>query len=189
MCDPVTTAEVHCGPIWSLLAGNATRTREAPGTGRAGTLSKRSIAPGEKPELKPGCNRSGGKQMPTGSTTAIPMDIELTEEQQYMLRKVQVEAQSLTREELIEALCNSWEARYRQRQILMAMARDLGVRMELTEEYPWQPPETEEEFEEILGYVPTERQANEYLKELWENARMEIDMDEIVLMPDEESGD
>lgn len=113
------------------------------------------------------------------------MDIELTDEQQYTLRKVRLEAASMSREELIEALCDSWEARYQQRQVFISMGRNCGLSFTLQEEYPWQRPETEEEFEEILGYVPTERQAEAYLQELWENARMEIDMDEIVLTPDE----
>lgn len=117
------------------------------------------------------------------------MDIELTDEQQYMLCKVRLEAQSLRREELIEALCNSWEARYRQRQLFESVSRDMGVEFSLTEEYPWQRPETEEDFEELLGYVPSDEEASRYLQGLWENARMEIDMDEIVLTPDEESGE
>lgn len=127
--------------------------------------------------------------MPIGSAAANPMDVELTDEQQYMLCKVRVEAQSMSRDELIEALCTSWEARYQQRQLFISMGRGIGLNFALTEEYPWQPPETAEEFEEVLGYVPTERQAEAYVNELWENARMEIDMDEIVLTPDDESGE
>lgn len=116
------------------------------------------------------------------------MDNELSEEQQYMLRKVRLEAESMTREELIEALCDSWEARYQQRQIFASMGRQFGLTFTVREEYPWQRPETEEEFKEHLGFVPTENEAEAYLKQLWENARMDIDMDEIVLTPDEESG-
>lgn len=117
---------------------------------------------------------------------AAIMDIELTDEQQYQLRKVQVEAESMSRQELIEALCDSWEARYRLQQVFASMGEQYGLRFNLREEYPWQRPETEDEFKELLGYVPTEGQANAYLQELWENARMEIDMDEIVLAPDED---
>jgi methylase of polypeptide subunit release factors len=116
------------------------------------------------------------------------MDDELSEEQQYMLRKVRLEAESMSRQELVEALCDSWEARYRQRQIFTSMGQQFGLSFTVREEYPWQRPETEEEFEEVLGFVPTENEAEAYLKELWENARMDIDMDEIVLTPDEESG-
>jgi hypothetical protein len=116
------------------------------------------------------------------------MNNELTEEQQYMLRKVRLEAASMNKEELIEALCDSWEARYQQRRIFTAMGRQFGLSFAIREEYPWQPPETEDEFKEVLGFVPTENEAKAYLKELWENARMDIDMDEIVLTPDEESG-
>lgn len=117
------------------------------------------------------------------------MDAELTDEQQYMLRKVRLEAQAMSREELIEALCSSWEVRYQQRQAFISMGRSVGLRFSLTEQYPWQPPETLEEFEAVLGYVPTAEQAEAHVKEMWENARMELDMDEIVLTPDEESGE
>lgn len=116
------------------------------------------------------------------------MDGELTDEQQYMLRKVRLDAQSMSREELIEALCSSWEVRYQQRQAFISIGRSVGLNFSLTEQYPWQPPNTEEEFREVLGYVPTDQQAEAFVNELWENARMEIDMDEIVLTPDEESG-
>lgn len=106
-----------------------------------------------------------------------------------MLHKVRIDAQALSKENLIEALCNSWEARYRQRQLFMAIGREAGLSFSLTEEYPWQRPETAEDFEALLGYVPTDKEASEYLQRIWEDARMEIDMDEIVLTPDEESGE
>lgn len=115
------------------------------------------------------------------------MDIRLTDEQQYMLCKVRLEAQSLNRDQLIEALCDSWEARYRLQHVFQHMGESLGMGMQIREEFPWLRPETEEEFKDVLGYVPTDQEAKDYLNGLWENARMEIDMDEIVLTPDDKS--
>lgn len=114
------------------------------------------------------------------------MDGELSTEQQYMLQRLAMEAKGMSREQLIEALCDSWEARYRQRQCFISSSRSAGFVFQMEERRPWQQPETEEEFKEILGYVPTEEEANAYLKDAWETATMELDMDEIVLMSDEE---
>ena len=44
------------------------------------------------------------------------------------------------------------------------------------------PPESDSEFEEIFGYIPTDEEAEEYIKYHCEIASMEeLDMEEIVL--------
>jgi hypothetical protein len=114
-------------------------------------------------------------------------NVELTTEQQYLLRKVEVHARQLSRDELVAAVCNAWEERLKLKQTFLALSREAGFVFSLVERYPWQPPETEEEFEAILGFVPTEEEANDYLRDLYETATMELDMDEIVLTPDDDA--
>lgn len=113
-------------------------------------------------------------------------DDQLTTEQEYLLKRVRVEAQKLDRGELIDALCDSWEARFRLKQTFLSMSREAGFIFMLQERRPWRQPETEEDYKKALGYVPTEDEKKAYLKHQWESATMELDMDEIVLTPDED---
>ncbi len=115
-------------------------------------------------------------------------DMELTSEQKYLLRRVEIEAKAMSKDELVEALCTSWEARFKLKQTFIANSREAGFMFFLEERHPWQQPETREEFEDLMGYAPTEDEANDYLREMWEIATMELDMDEIVLTPDDDSG-
>jgi FMN phosphatase YigB (HAD superfamily) len=112
--------------------------------------------------------------------------VKLTTEQQYLLRRVAVEAQDLSRDELIEALCDCWEARFLQKQIFEYSSREAGFVFQVKERLPLQQPETEEEFTAIFGYLPTEEEAMAYLEDLQQIATMELDMDEIVLTPDDD---
>jgi hypothetical protein len=113
-------------------------------------------------------------------------DIELTAEQKYLLKRVELEASAMSKPELVRALCAAWEARFKLKQTFMANSREAGFIFYLEERHPWQPPETEEEFASLMGYVPTEDEASEYIRELHEVATMELDMDDIVLTPDED---
>jgi len=118
----------------------------------------------------------------------IGMDMELKQEQQYLLRRTALEAQSMSREDLIEALCGALEARFRERAYFEGIFRSHGMSVRIAETYPWQRPETEEDFKELLGYVPTQEEAERYLEERFRDATMDLDMDEIVLTPDPDHG-
>lgn len=110
---------------------------------------------------------------------------QLTEEQQFILRRVHLEAQELSREELIEALLESWEVRFQLKASFMMFSREAGLSFRLDEARSPAAPESLEDFEEIFGYEPTEEETIDYMRSLYENATMEIDMDEIVLGTDE----
>ncbi len=97
-----------------------------------------------------------------------------------------MEARDLSRDELIEALCDCWEARFLQKQIFAYSSREAGFCFQIEERLPMQQPETEEEFTAVFGYLPTEEEAMAYLEELQGIATMELDMDEIVLTPDDD---
>tara|TARA_Y100000589_G_scaffold119364_1_gene113649 strand:- start:5658 stop:5993 length:336 start_codon:yes stop_codon:yes gene_type:complete len=105
----------------------------------------------------------------------------LSEEQQFILRRVELEAQELNREELIEALLASWEVRFKLKSSFMEFSRDAGLSFRLEEARSPSAPESLEDLEEIFGYEPTEEETIDYMRSLYENATMELDMDEIVL--------
>ena len=109
----------------------------------------------------------------------------LTEEQQFILRRVELEARELDREELIEALLASWEVRFQLKATFLQFSREAGLSFRLDEARSPAPPECLEDLEQIFGYEPTEEETIDYMKSLYENATMEIDMDESVLGTDE----
>ena len=67
----------------------------------------------------------------------------------------------------------------------MEFSHQAGISYRLDETRSPAAPESMEDLEEIFGYEPTEDETIEYMKSLYENATMEIDMDEIVLGTDE----
>jgi hypothetical protein len=109
------------------------------------------------------------------------MDENLTHEQSYLLRRIELEANDLSREELITALLDCWEARFRQKQIFLSTTRSAGYIFRMDEGATLLAPETEEDFTTIFGYVPSDEEAEDYMRGIWENATMELDMDAIVL--------
>lgn len=113
------------------------------------------------------------------------MEEELTMEQTFILHRLAEEAKGMSREQLISALIESWEMRFRIKQNFMATTREAGYMFKMEERRPTRQPETEDELAEILGYEPTEEEIANYMRDVWENATMELDMDEIVLSRDE----
>lgn len=113
------------------------------------------------------------------------MEEELTIEQEYLLRAIAQEAQSLSREELFNALLSCWEARFRQKQIFLATCRHAGFAFKLDEGATMFTPENLTDLVKIFGYIPSAEEANDYMKSMVETATMELDMDEIVLESEE----
>lgn len=104
----------------------------------------------------------------------------LTMEQEYLLRRIALEAQELTQEELISALCDSWAARFQQKFTFMKMSRSAGYSFKMQEKAPCGVPKTQEEFAEMMGFTPTIKQAEEFAQELYQDASMELNMEEII---------
>lgn len=113
------------------------------------------------------------------------MEGHLTTEQEYLLKRIEIECGELSREQLLEALLDCWEARFRQKQFFLAQSKSAGYLFKMEEGATLCAPETEEEFEEIFGYVPSEEEAEEYVSRMWETATMELDIDAIVLESEE----
>lgn len=113
-------------------------------------------------------------------------DDSLTLEQAFLLQRVRLEAQDLDRDKLIDALCAAWEVRFRGKQAWLSMARQAGLLLQLEERHPWQPPKTRAAYERWLGYMPNATECEALLKHQQELATMELDMEAIVLTPDED---
>lgn len=104
----------------------------------------------------------------------------LTLEQQLSMRRMALQAKTMTRSQLVNALLHAWEQRFMERRNFLEMAHGMGVAARLTDMSLQRPPRTKREFTEIFGYLPTTEQAMEYLEELHETATMELDMERIV---------
>lgn len=50
----------------------------------------------------------------------------------------------------------------------------------MQEKAPCGVPKTQEEFAEMMGFTPTIKQAEEFAQELYQDASMELDMEEII---------
>ena len=109
------------------------------------------------------------------------MEEGLTLEQAFLLHRMAAEAREMSREELIDALLESWEMRFRLKQNFLLTTREAGYMFKMEERRPLRQPESEEELIELMGRVPTEEEMRDYMREIWEDATMELDMDEIVL--------
>tara|TARA_Y100000589_G_scaffold332248_1_gene390755 strand:+ start:6606 stop:6947 length:342 start_codon:yes stop_codon:yes gene_type:complete len=109
----------------------------------------------------------------------------LTQEQQFLLKRVEMEAAHLSKEELIDALVDCWEARFRLKQAFTEYSRDAGMAFRLEEARSPYAPETIEDLTQLFGYEPTDEEALDYYQSVFES-NMEVDMDEIVLGHDNE---
>ena len=109
---------------------------------------------------------------------------ELTEEQQFLLRRVGVEATELSRIELIEALVSCWAQRLAMKQVYenVLAENEIGFRMQ---EVIGVDLTSDEALTGIFGYRPSDQEAEEYMEDAIEAATMELDMDAIVLTPED----
>ena len=109
----------------------------------------------------------------------------LSTEQQYLLRRIHLEAQSMSREQLVRALIRATEEKLRLKQYFASISSG-GIRV--VEGQACRLPEDEDGLREIFGHLPTESEIEAYYEQQYETATMEVDMDEIVLTPDEDFG-
>lgn len=112
-------------------------------------------------------------------------DCELSMEQCLILRRLEIDARQMSRAELVAALCHSWEARFQMKNVVHEFCRCNGIGFRLEETSSLSLPESAEDLVRVFGYVPSEQEAEDYVRGLVEAATMELDMDEIVLMPDD----
>mgnify|MGYP001225037715 CR=1 FL=1 len=113
------------------------------------------------------------------------MKDDLTHEQQFVLHRLALELKDYSKEELIEALLSCWEARFRQKQIFLASSQEAGFSFNFNDGMAVMPEAAVKEFEQSHGYKPTWEDAEDYMESIAEEACMELDMESIVLEPDE----
>jgi hypothetical protein len=108
---------------------------------------------------------------------------ELTEEQQFLLARVGVEAAELSRNELIQALIACWEQKLTMKQIYESVLDEHNISFRMQELMPIDIT-SEEVLTGVFGYSPSDQEAADYVVDAMESATMELDMDEIVLSDD-----
>ena len=113
------------------------------------------------------------------------MPIDLSLEQQFTLNKISIEIQNFSREELIVALLDSREARFRLKAAFLDSAREAGFNFKLNEGTAIISNTACDEFEAENGYAPSVEEAEEIMQNLFDEANMELDMYAIVLESEE----
>ena len=109
---------------------------------------------------------------------------ELTEEQQFLLARVGVEAAELSRTELVEALISCWAQKLAMKQVYESVLNEHNIGFRMQELMPIDVT-SEEVITGVFGYSPSDQEAADYVVDAMESATMELDMDEIVLTPED----
>ena len=110
------------------------------------------------------------------------MNPELTMEQAYLLHKISLEIRNYSREDLIEALLDCWEGRFKQKQVFLTASQDAGFAFKFTEGVAFLPAK---EVDDDDSDVALSEKDEETLQEMLDSANFELDMDAIVLGKDE----
>lgn len=110
---------------------------------------------------------------------------ELTQEQEFLLARIGVEALQMSKVELVEALVASWYSKYVLKAAYEQVLQDNGLCFNIQERNPCCDPTDVESMAALFGYSPTPEEAEEYFSQAIEDATMELDMDEIVLTPED----
>lgn len=111
---------------------------------------------------------------------------QLSLEQRFLLQRIRLDASTMEHEPLVTALCDAWEARFRLKQIFASMSREAGFSFVVEERLPWRRPESDADYERVFGYIPSAQEREAFLKYQEETVTMELDMEAIVLTPDED---
>lgn len=104
--------------------------------------------------------------------------LELSQEQEFFLRRLEHVMASMSRQELEEALHDAWEELFHLKQRWRLANHLEGTHCAMEPRYVMAPPETMEEMRIVLGYEPTRQEAQRFLEQL-EEARMDVDLEEI----------
>jgi hypothetical protein len=110
---------------------------------------------------------------------------DLTQEQEFLLARVTVEAMEMSRQELIEALVEAWYTKFQVRAAYESILQAEGLCFNISERVPCCDPTDAKSLASLLGYEPTAEEAEDYFCQAVEDATMELDMDEIVLTPED----
>lgn len=109
---------------------------------------------------------------------------ELTQEQEFILARVGVEAAEMNRHELIEALISCWAHKLTMKQVYENVLAEHEIGFRMQEVMPVDLT-SEEALTGVFGYSPSDEEAEDYVNDAMESATMELDMDAIVLTPED----
>ena len=110
---------------------------------------------------------------------------DLTQEQEFLLARVTVEAMEMSKTELIEALVEAWYTKFQVRAAYESILQAEGLCFNISERVPCVDPTNSESLAALFGYEPTAEETEDYFCQVVEDATMELDMDEIVLTPED----
>jgi vacuolar-type H+-ATPase catalytic subunit A/Vma1 len=115
--------------------------------------------------------------------------IELSLEQQFQLRELRLRLARMSREELIEMVLDEREDFLLQTNYYREMMRDMGMDVSEVADMSLVLPETEEDMIKHFGHVPSDEEVaaliSERIEACQEAARMDVDIEAIVLGVDE----
>lgn len=105
-------------------------------------------------------------------------------EQEFLLARLATEAQSWSKPELIEALVGAVAQRFATARMYtdILAANGIGFRLQQGIAVDFT---DENALTNLFGYRPTDAEVEEFATDVMEVATMELDMDAIVLAPDE----
>jgi hypothetical protein len=113
------------------------------------------------------------------------MDIQLTIEQAYELKRLELSARSMSRDRLVHELLMLQCRLYATKSTMESCARSMGVTLRLEERIPVGVPDSMEELEDMLGYSLSEEEASDYMYQHVMAESGELDMEAIVMGADE----
>ena len=108
----------------------------------------------------------------------------LEPEQEFALAKLIADCQSLSKDELIDALVGAVSQRYALMQLYdnVLAENGIGFRLEAARVFDFT---DERALKELFGYTPTDAEVEELANDAYETATMELDMDAIVMAPED----
>ena len=115
----------------------------------------------------------------------IAVEINLSLEQSLSLRKLALELEEMSRQELIEAVLEEREQRLLQERFFLASMAAEGIPAEVDDAFELALPETEEDMIAVFGHVPDDEELSDYVNRQieahMEAARMDVDIEAIAL--------
>lgn len=116
------------------------------------------------------------------------MDLYLTVEELFQLRKLEMQLLQMGREALIERVLEERENKLFQIKYFQGLLENLGLQVEFQEPFEVALPETDEGMIRLFGHLPSDEELSEYIHQQicahQEGARMDVDIEAIALEAD-----
>lgn len=134
-------------------------------------------------------NANASRGLQCAQDAAVLVEICLTLEQRFSLRRLYDSLDGFSIEELKELVIETTEEKMLERGYFLSLMHMAGVEFEESEPFEPNVPQTEEEMIAIFGGPPSDEQLSNYINEQIERhmeaARMDVDIEAIALGPEE----